>query len=109
MRAGLFSDREVIKELNKRFVCTTVVIDDAQTRAKSGDELALKLATTWEYPIAMIFLSPDGGVVTKLNSFRDFPGVHPDVSYPQGDAPTSDGRSHADIFLKHVADHFGRE
>jgi hypothetical protein len=111
LRAGLLSDREVINRLNKRFVSTSIIIDDVQKRAESGDELAQRLAAHWEYPLEMMFLTPDGKLVSKLNSFKDFPGVHPDVSAPPKGmhVPVEHERSHIELFLKQVADHFGRE
>jgi hypothetical protein len=82
LRAGLLSDREVINRLNRRFVSTSMIIDDVHKRAKGGDGLAQLLAAHWEYPLEMMFLTPDGKLVSKLNSFKDFPGVHPDVAGP---------------------------
>jgi hypothetical protein len=58
----------------------------------------------------MMFLTPAGTVVSKLNSYKDFPGVHPDVVAPpkKQHVQREDERSHTDIFLKHLAMHFGR-
>jgi hypothetical protein len=111
LRAGLLSDPVVINRLNKSFVSTSVIIDDVEKRAESGDELAKQLAAHWQYPLELMFLTPDGKLVSKLNSFEDFPGVHPDVSAPPKGkhVPMEHERSHIDLFLKHVADHFGRE
>ncbi len=108
MRAGLLSDGEVINRLNDSFVSTSVIIDDVKKRAESGDELAQQLAAQWEYPLEMIFLNPVCGLVSKLNSYKDFPGVHPDVvAPPKGRHMASKNeRSHVDDFLKHVARHF---
>jgi hypothetical protein len=109
LRAGLLSDPEVIDRLNRGFVCTSVIIDDAKKRADSGDPLARQLADQWEYPLEMIFFSPGGAVVSKLNSFKDFPGVHPDVVAPpqKEHVAIDDERSHVQSFLKHLAVHFG--
>jgi hypothetical protein len=111
LRAGLLSDLEVLSRLKKSFVCTTIIIDDAKKRAEKGDELAKVLAANWEYPLELMFLTPDGKLISRLNSFRDFPGVHPDVVAPPTKmrAPSNDERFHIDVFLKHVTDHFGRE
>jgi len=108
LRAGLLSDPEVISRLNKSFVSTTLVIDDAKKRAASGDELAKQLAANWSYPLQMMFLKADGSLVSKLNSFNDFPGVHPDVAAPpeKKRLEVTNERAHADTFLKHVAEHF---
>ena len=84
MRAGLLSDPKVITRLNKDFVSTSIIIDDLEKRAADGDELAKKLAAEWVYPVEMMFLMPDCTVVSKLNSYKDFPGMHPDVSAPPG-------------------------
>ncbi len=114
MRAGLLSDPEVISRLNRNFVSTSVIIDDVQKRAESGDELAKQLVDHWEYPVEMMFLSPPSGstkctLVSKLNSFKDFPGVHRDVVAPpkKQHVELEDDHSHRDIFLKHLARHFG--
>ena len=111
MRAGLLSDRDVINRLNKSFVSTASIIDDVEKRAESGDPLAQQLAAHWQYPLEMMFLTPAGTLVSKLNSFKDFPGVHPDVAAPpKGEhGRMAHERSHIDVFLKHVADHFGNE
>jgi hypothetical protein len=111
LRAGLLSDPEVIHLLNSRFVCTSTIIDDVQKRASSsqeGNELAKKLEAQWEYPVEMMFLTPTGTVVSKLNSYKDFPGVHPDVVAPpkKQHVQREGERSHTDIFLKHIAKHF---
>jgi hypothetical protein len=108
LRAGLLSDPEVISRLNRDFVCTTVIIDDVKKRAQNGDEFAKKLKDTWNYPLQMIFLGPDGSVVSSLNSFKDFPGVHPDVAAPPGKQriEVANERAHVDTFLKHLAVHF---
>ena len=110
MRAGLLSDPDVINLLNRRFVCTSTIIDDVQKRAESGDELAKYLAAQWEYPVEMMFLSPACKLVSKLNSYQDFPGMHPDVVAPPSKQHVKrrDERFHVDIFLRHVALHFGR-
>jgi hypothetical protein len=110
LRAGLLSDPEVIQRLNHEFVCTSAIIDDVQKQAARGDELAKQLAAQWEYPVEMMFLTPAGSVVSKLNSYQDFPGVHPDVVSPpkKQHLPREEEHSHTNIFLKHLAMHFGR-
>ena len=89
---------------------TSVIIDDLEKRAASGDEMARALVAEWEYPVEMMFVKPDGSLISKLNSFKDFPGVHPDVSAPphKGSQPApTDERAHAHSFLKNLAEHFG--
>ena len=110
MRAGLLSDPEVIRRLNQDFVCTTVIIDDARRLAEQGDELAKQLAAHWTYPLEMMFLRPDGTLVSKLNSFRDFPGVHPDVAAPPGKERVvmASERAHVELFLRHLEEHPAR-
>jgi hypothetical protein len=108
LRAGLLSDPEIIKRLNKGFVSTSMIIDDVQKRAKAGDELAKQLVAHWEYPLELMFLTPACKLVFKLNSYQDFPGIHPDVVAPpkkQGSLQV-DEHSHNKVFLKHLADHF---
>jgi hypothetical protein len=111
LRAGLLSDREVITRLNSGFVSTSIIIDDLEKRAAAGDELAKQLVAQWEYPVEMMFLTPACQMVSKLNSFKDFPGMHPDVSAPPGSrhATSRDGQAHTTVFLNHVALHFGKK
>ena len=51
-----------------------------------------------------MLLTPGGTLVSKLNSFKDFPGMHPDVSAPPGNRHQGavDEHSHAKIFLNHL-------
>jgi hypothetical protein len=58
-----------------------------------------------------VFLTPTGGLLSKLNSFKDFPGMHPDVSTPPRTRNTAleDEQSHTNVFLNHLAVHFGRK
>jgi len=100
----------VIAELNKRFVCTSIIIDDLEKRAAGGDALAKQLVAEWEYPVEMMFLTPAGKVVAKMNSFKDFPGMHPDVAAPPGHRhrALTDERAHSNLFLKQIALHFGK-
>jgi hypothetical protein len=107
LRAGLLSDPEVIRRLNQEFVCTTVIIDDVRRLADKGDELAKQLAAQWTYPLEMMFLRTDGSLISKLNSFKDFPGVHPDVASPPGKERVvmADEHAHVDLFLKHMDEH----
>ena len=111
MRAGLLSEREVITRLNKSFVSTSIIIDDLEKQAAKGDALAQQLVAQWEYPVEMMFLTPACKLVSKLNSFKDFPGMHPDVSAPPGNRhkKLGDEHSHTNIFLNHVARYFGKE
>jgi hypothetical protein len=100
----------VIERLNKDFVSTMSIIDDVTKRADSGDAVAQQLVKNWKYPVEMMFLTPNGQLVSKINSFEDFPGVHQDVSAPPGKGkqrPPVDERAHVNAFLKHLADHFG--
>ena len=111
MRAGLLSEKEIISRLNKSFICTTILIDDLESRGAKGDSFAKQLAGEWEYPVEMMFVTPACKVVSKLNSFKDFPGMHPDVSAPPGHRhrETQDEHLHANIFLEHLTKHFGKE
>jgi hypothetical protein len=109
LRAGLLSDPRVITRVNQKFVSTSIIIDDLEKRAASGDELAKQLVAHWEYPVEMIFLTPAGTLVTKLNSFEDFPRMHPDVSAPVRNRHAAGKDEHSNLFLNHVAIHFSRE
>ena len=109
MRAGLLSDPKVIAQLNKRFISTTILIDDLEARAKSGDEFAKRVAAEWEYPVEFIFLSPEGKPLSKLNSFKDFPGMHPDVSAPPGKEHWATKETHSDRFLNAIDRSYGKQ
>jgi hypothetical protein len=109
LRAGLLSDPTVIAELNNKFVCTSIIIDDLEKQAAAGDELAKQLVGEWEYPVEMMFLTPACKVVSKMNSFKDFVGMHPDVAAPPGRQHHGlpDEQSHTDRFLKQMVRQFG--
>ena len=111
MRAGLLSDPKVIARLNDGFVSTSIIIDDLQKRASAGDGLAKQLVAEWEYPVEMMLLTPTCTLVSKLNSYKDFPGMHPDVSAPPGHRHTAlpDGRSHLSVFLEQLDRSFGHK
>jgi hypothetical protein len=104
LRAGLLSDRKIITVLNERFVCTSIIIDDVEKLAAGGNAFAKRVAEQWEYPVEMMFLQADGTLISKLNSFKDFPGMHPDVAAPPGHKHRAfdDEHSHRDHFLKHI-------
>jgi hypothetical protein len=108
LRAGLLSDPEVIAQLNQRFVCTSIIIDDLEKRAAGGDVLAKTMVGQWEYPVEMMFLTRDGKLVSRLNSFQDFPGIHADVSAPPGKRyqAASGERTHAEVFLNRITRDF---
>ena len=88
-----------------------MIIDDLEKRAASGNELAKQLVTEWVYPVEMMFLSPAGKLISKLNSYKDFPGMHPDVAAPPDKRHWARGDDHSpsDRFLKHIALHFDKQ
>ena len=100
----------MIDEVKRRFVSTATLIDDAATLAAKGNSLARTITSKWEYPVDIMFLTPDGQLVSKLNSFKDFTDVHPGVSMPRPkEMPAGSAkRSHVDVFLEHVSRHFGK-
>ena len=100
----------MIDEVKRRFVSTAILIDDAAKLAAKGDSLAKTIMGNWEYPVDIMFLTPDGQLVSKLNSFKDFTDVHPGVSMPRPkEIPVGSAkRSHVDVFLEHVSHHFGQ-
>lgn len=106
MRAGLLSDPRIIELVNQKFVATWIIVDDAQRRAKDGDVLAKTLQANWQFPLDIMFVSADGSLLNKLNSFKHLRAAHSDVGHP----PAGRGRSapHSETFLEHVAEHFGR-
>lgn len=105
MRAGLLSDPKVIATLNERFVNTWVIIDDIQRRvgAKHPD-MARHLLGDHEYPFDFMFFSPEGAFLSRLTSFEDLPGAHPDVGHPR--RATDEAHSHTDVFLEALAERF---
>jgi hypothetical protein len=106
LRAGLLSQPEVIEEINEKFVSTWTVIDEATKLAEKGDPLGKTLASSWEYPVDLMFLTPEGKLVSKLNSYKDFKDVHPDTAVPPGKYRLAEGevkRSHIEVFQNHVA------
>ena len=110
MREGLLSDPQVIARLNQEYVCTSIIIDDLEKRAAHGDAFAKRLASYWEYPVEFLFVTAEGELVSKMNSFKDFPGMHPDVSAPPGKRFTAqdEEHSHRTVFLKHLDAHFSQ-
>lgn len=82
MRAGLLSEQRVIDLVNEKFVATWVLIDDLKAPFHEGHVFARTLAGNWEYPLDLMFLTSEGELVSKLNSFRDLPAHH-DVGHPR--------------------------
>lgn len=97
--------------LNQGFVCTSIIIDDLKKHAEGSDPLAKLLVSEWVYPLEILFLTPSGALVSKLNSFEDFPGMHPDVAAPpqRRHQVMQKEHTHKDVFLNHLALHFGKE
>ena len=105
MRAGLLSDRGVIKLINEKFVTTWALIDDL--KQDTDNPFGETLLSHWEYPLDLMFLTTGGKFVSKLNSFNDLPGAHPDVGH-HGDPFARFGPSHADVFYSHAKQFFSR-
>ena len=105
MRAGLLSDAAIIRRINDTFISTWILIDRAEQLADQGNSFANTLATNWEYPMDLMFLSPEGRMITKLNSFKHLRNAHSDVGHPP------EGRSrdlpHIEVFLRTLEKHFG--
>jgi hypothetical protein len=108
LRAGLFSNPKIIDLINERFVSTWIVKDELEVLAKKGNKLAQDLDAGLAYPIMdLMFLTPDGRYVNKLNAWQDFLDVHPDVSVPI--SPRTQRQvvqTDVYVFLDHVAQHF---
>jgi hypothetical protein len=97
LRAGLLSENEVIRMINENYVSTWVLIDDVKSYSGKEQRLAATLASNWEYPLDLMFLTSSGEFFGKLNSFRDFPNAHVDVGHPGTHLP--DSVAHSEIFL----------
>jgi hypothetical protein len=105
LRAGLLSEPEVIELINQKFVATWIIVDHAERLAKQGNALARTAAANWQFPLDIMFVSAEGRLLNKLNSFQDLRDAHPEVGHP----PEGRGRSkpHLVTFLQHVRKHFG--
>jgi hypothetical protein len=99
LRAGLLSEPRVSEFLNRNFISTWVLVDELKQKTGTGFDLADTLNEHWEYPLDLMFLTPGGEFVTKLNSFRDLPNPHPDVG-GHGDPFARHGEPHAEVFLR---------
>lgn len=94
----------MIELVNRKFVCTWIIVDEAAKLAAEGNALGKVCHENWEFPLDLMFLSPDGTLLSKLNSFNDLRGAHPDVGHP----PEERGKdpAHIEVFLNHVEKHF---
>ncbi len=81
-----------------------MLVADARRRGREGDALGTTIAANWEFPLDVMFISTEGKLITKLNSFRDLKAAHPDVGHP----PEGRGRSapHLEAFFRHVERNF---
>ncbi|MFQ5733943.1 MAG: hypothetical protein ACE5KM_18550 [Planctomycetaceae bacterium] len=97
----------MIEQINKTFVATWILVDDAEKRGAQGDRFARTLAKNWEFPLDLMFLDAEGRFVNKLNSFKHLRSAHKDVGHP----PSGRGRDepHVQVFLRHVQTHFGKK
>jgi hypothetical protein len=97
----------VIQKINDKFVSTWIPYPELKKLADSGDEFAQEVADHWKSPVNLMFLTPEGKFISKLDSHKDF-DVHPDTSTRPGQCkdPASD-INHARVFFKHLADHLG--
>ena len=106
MRAGLLSNPRVIEILNQKFVNTWIIIDDIMKRlGGKDDQLATTLLCLHQYPLDFMFLSPEGKFITRMTSFKDLPGAHPDVGHPRREPQ----ESYVDVFLNTVDKYFGED
>ena len=81
-------------------------MDDAQKLASAGNSFASVLANNWEYPLDLMFLSPDGTLITKLNSFQHLRSAHAGVGHP----PEERGKDppHVLVFNRVLNTHFSK-
>lgn len=98
----------MIERVNDQFLSTWILKDDMKTLAAKGDKLAQCLAANFEHPLDLMLLTPQGQLVSRLNSFHDFPAAHPDVSRPHFKKKGQKKyQSHAEVFLENLDQHFG--
>jgi hypothetical protein len=109
LRAGLFSQPDVIREINRRFVSTAVTLDEENKLATLGDPVSKAFVSNWRGSVAMVFLTAKGRFISKLDSYKDFDDhcleqrSVADVADRLGDFQRGPvGRSHEDIFLDHI-------
>ena len=109
MRAGLLSQPEVIRRINRQFVSTTLSYPDLKKRGDAGDALAKEVLRHWQIPLVLVFLTPEGRFINKLSSLDQLNEVHPDTTKrneaPQRHSLESEGRN-ARVFLEHLTKHF---
>lgn len=97
----------MIRCINDRFVSTWILKDDLRRLANEGNKFAQEIAIDFEHPLDLMFLTPEGRLISKLNSFHDFPEVHPDVTKPPFKRRgVNQNQSHVEVFLQHMAVHF---
>jgi hypothetical protein len=108
VRAGLLSQPQVIRRINGQFVSTTITYPELAKMAKAGDELAGKAADHWSPPVTLMFLTPEGRFVTKLDVLRNLTDVHPDTANRPGQKKDPASLSNnTRVFLEHLDQHFG--
>ncbi|GAB4143509.1 MAG: hypothetical protein Tsb009_14660 [Planctomycetaceae bacterium] len=107
MRAGLLSETQVIQQINKSFVATWILVDDAIDGGKKGNEFYKTLGTKWEFPMDLMFFNSNGKFINKLNSFKHLRSAHSDVGHP----PEGRGKdsNHTLVFMRHVKKHFDKK
>lgn len=66
----------MIHRLNESFICTWILIDEAQELAANGDAFAKTLADNWGYPLDLMFLDANGRFIEKLNAFDHLSTTH---------------------------------
>jgi len=94
----------VIETINETFVSSWIIMDDIQKRlGKEHFAMATMLVDQHQYPLDFVFLSPQGKLVTRLTSFEDLRNANPAVGHPHRDGE----RSHVEVFLDTVKQHFG--
>jgi len=81
-----------------------IIIDDLKRLAEKQDKLAQELVGQWGFPMDLMFVSPEGKLLNRLNAFRDFRHAHPDVGQPS--YVTWGGPTHEEVFLTHLDLHF---
>ena len=104
----------MIQRVSETFVCTWILIDDATILAEKGNHLAETLAANWDFPINIMFLTPDGRLISKVSRphLDEFTQANVDeVTQPDDDGRPPEGRRrwsrHCGLFMKHLDMHFG--
>lgn len=98
----------MIQRVNQQFVSTTIPWAELDKLAHAGDKLAREVADHWQYPVNLMFLSPEGRFISKLSSLKDLTDVHPDTQCrPTQTKDPASAEKNSEVFFKHIEKYLG--